>query len=417
MMRSDTLHTHADNSEILVFAEEKKSKFSENSLQPWKLLIADDDEGVHAVTRNVLEDFNFEGRGFSYLNAYSGEEAIQLFQENPDTALILLDVVMETEHAGLDVVRSIRQELNGSSVRIILYTGQPGMAPERDVILNYDINDYKVKSMLTSQELYTAVITAMRAYRDLKLIEKQRDDLKQAMEEAQVAHNARYQFLANMGHELRTPLNHILGFTEILLHTPLTEQQKNYIQKMRKSGESLCKVLNNILELSELIEGKNVLHEAPFFLRKMITETMEIMDTQAEWKNLRTSYHIADDIPDYFLGDGQRLKQVLMNLIGNAIRYTQRGHIKLNISRLDAQPIHVLFAVQDTGVGITQDKQAQIFQPFALGEDALKKEFSGAGVGLAISKRLIENMNGRMWFQSTPGQGSTFYFSIKLQPV
>jgi signal transduction histidine kinase len=415
MMRPDTPETNAHSGELLVFAEEKKNRVPENPLRPWKLLIADDDEGVHAVTRNVLEDFNFEGRGFTYLNAYSGKEAMQIFQENPDTALILLDVVMETDHAGLDVIRYIRQELDNPFVRIILYTGQPGMAPERDIILNYDINDYKVKSMLTSQELYTAVITAMRAYRDLRLIEKQRDDLEQAMEEAQVAHNARYQFLANMGHELRTPLNHILGFTEILLHTSLTEQQQNYIRKMKKSGESLCTVLNNILELSELTAGKNVLNEAPFFLRKMITETMEIMDTQAEWKNLRTSYHIADDIPDYLLGDGQRLKQVLMNLIGNAIRYTQRGHIKLNISRLEGHSIQVLFAVQDTGIGIKKDKQGQIFQPFALGEDALKKEFSGAGVGLAISKRLIESMNGKMWFQSTSGQGSTFYFSLELK--
>ena len=400
---------------LVTFSREEPKVFSKPQPSPWKIMIVDDDEGIHAITRKVLEDFSFERRRLRYLSAYSGKQAIQIFKEHPDVALILLDVVMETDHAGLDVVRFIREQLHNTSVRIILYTGQPGLAPEQSIITNYDINDYKVKSMLTSQSLLTAVISAIRTYRDLHVIKQQRDKLQKTMEDAQIAQKARYQFLANIGHELRTPLNHIIGFAEILLNSPLTERQRNYIQNIRKAGNDLCAVLNNVLELSELTEGRLVLKPSLFSLRKTIAEMMTFLDIQAQWKNLQTSYAISDDVPDMILGDSVRLKQVIVNVVGNAIKYTQRGRVHLEVTPFQGHPSQLLFTVSDTGIGISQDKHDHIFQPFALAEDALQKEFSGAGLGLTISKQIIEKMNGKIWIESTPGQGSTFYFSMEYQ--
>ena len=416
MERNNQAHTQLEKSEEVRFANESPNTEQSKPLPPWKLLIVDDDEGVHAVTRTIIEDISFDQRGFLCLNAFSGEEAIKLYRENSDIALILLDVVMETEHAGLDVVRYIREKEQDKTVRIILYTGQPGQAPETRIIKDYDINDYKVKSMLTSQGLYTAVISAIRTYRDLRLIEHQRDDLRQAMAEAQVAHKARYQFLANIGHELRTPLNHILGFAELMSGTPLTEKQRNYIDKMKKSGDDLCQVLNNILELSELIEGKIELQESAFSLRHVVGKLMKIMGSQAQWKALTLSHLIEDDVPDTIICDSKHLQRVLTNVVGNAIRYTHAGHITLTVSRQpDSESL--LFTIQDTGSGIPEEMQRNIFQPFALGEDALQKEFSGVGLGLAISKNIIGKMKGEIWFESRPGQGSTFYFTISYRTI
>lgn len=406
---------NVENDDKLVFAEETPVVPSHDVLEPWKIIIVDDEKAVHTLTRQILEDFTFEHRRITHLDAYSGEEAMQLIQEHPDTALILLDVVMETDHAGLELIRYIRKDLHNKFVRIILYTGQPGQAPERKVIREYDINDYRLKSTLTSNELYTAVISALRTYRDLMIIEVQRENLERAMEEAQIAQKARFQFLANMGHELRTPLHGILGFTELLLKTGVTDKQKQYLERIKKAGEGLCEIINNVLDLTEIIEGKLTLRKSAFSLRKMIAETMRIMAIQAQWKQLQTSYQIDDDVPDKLLGDAKRLKQILINLIVNAIKHTKSGHIALKVSRFQEYPKHLLFSVSDTGIGIAKDKHEHIFQPFELGEDVITKQFAGVGLGLAISRDIIEKMNGTIWLDSEPGQGTTFYFSIEFE--
>ncbi len=400
--------------ELVTFADERPAQNHDNDAGFWKILIVDDEEAIHTVTISVLEHHSFDGKSFAYVHAYSAEEAIRKCQEHPDIALVILDVVMEHDAAGFDVVRYIRHELQNSIMRIILYTGQPGQAPEYTVIRDYDINDYKVKSILTSQGLQTSVISALRTYRDLHMIQQQRDALQEALEESQIAHKARYQFLANIGHELRTPLNHILGFSEMLLHTKLNERQQRYIETIKKSGEGLALVLKNILELTESIEGKTVLQNAPFSLRATIADLLEVVEIQAQWKNLTFSGHIDENVPDELYGDSRRLQQILMNVFGNALKYTKQGGVSFHIAQFEA-PCHLLFSIRDTGIGIPREMQANILQPFGLGEDTLKKEFSGAGLGLAIAKDLVEKMRGRIWFESESGHGSTFYCAIPFE--
>ena len=167
------------NNDDLIFAEEESEESGiTDEKNAWKVIIADDEEEVHNITKMVLDDFSFEGRPLLFLHAYSGQDTASLISENPDTAIILLDVVMETDTSGLDVVRYIREELNNSFVRIILRTGQPGIAPEKDIIANYDINDYKEKTELTASKLFTAITSSLRAYRDLRTIEKNRKGLE-----------------------------------------------------------------------------------------------------------------------------------------------------------------------------------------------------------------------------------------------
>jgi len=383
------------------------------SSETWKIMIVDDEADVHRMTERILEDITFDGKGFTYLNAYSGKEAIELFEAHPDTALILLDVVMRTENDGLKVVEFIRNELKNKFVRIILRTGQPGQAPERTVITDYDIHDYKLKSMLTDQALYTAVISALRTYRDLRIIEEKHNELEWALADAQAAQKARYQILANMNHEIKTPLQGILGFTEILLISETNNDNREYLSHIKESAEGLHKVLTNVLELTELVGSNWDLNECTIQIRDFIDKIMDTIQIQAEWKSIMVGCDIDKSIPEMIIVDPKRLKQIIMNLLINAVRYTDDGTVSLTIQLQSEKQLH--FIIKDTGSGIPEENQAQIFDPFMLGEDFLTKKHSGVGVGLSICKTIIQRMNGNIWFESQPGEGSTFYFTIPFQ--
>ena len=198
-----------ENSAELLFAADQCSAATPSD--SWKILIADDEEDVHAVTRMVLEDFDFKGRKLEFYNAYSGQEAIQVLDENPDIAVVFLDVVMETEHAGLDAVKRIRNELCNRFVRIILRTGQPGQAPEKSVVVDYDINDYKEKTELTSKKLYTCLVSALRSYLDIQSIEKNRRGLFKILESVSVFD---FNSIANYAAGLLTQFSALLDIDE-----------------------------------------------------------------------------------------------------------------------------------------------------------------------------------------------------------
>jgi signal transduction histidine kinase len=395
--------------------EETESDDIMSSDPPWKIMIVDDEEDVHRMTERILEDITFDGKGFTYVNAYSGKEAKELIEKHPDTALILLDVVMRTENDGLKVVEFIRNQLQNYFIRIILRTGQPGQAPERKVITDYDIHDYKLKSMLTDQALYTAVISALRTYRDLRIIEDKHHELEQAMAEAQVAQKARYQILANMGHEIKTPLQGILGFTEILLVSETSDSKREYLTHIKDASEGLHKVLTNVLELTELVDSTWELNETEFNFGHFYERIIDTIQIQAEWKGLELISVINENVPEIIITDRRRLKQLLMNLLINAVRHTETGSVSVNAQLKTENLLH--FTIEDTGAGIPKKHQDQIFEPFMLGEDFLTKKYAGTGVGLSICKSIIEKMNGKIWFESEQDKGSTFYFYIPVQII
>ncbi|HEX2535178.1 MAG TPA: two-component regulator propeller domain-containing protein [Chitinophagaceae bacterium] len=237
---------------------------------------------------------------------------------------------------------------------------------------------------------------------------------ERASREAEEANRAKSVFLATMSHEIRTPMNGVIGTTSLLGQTPLTEEQRRYTEIIRSSGENLLSVINDILDFSKIESGKMELDRHSFNLRNIVEEVLDLFASKAAEIGLDLIYEMEYDVPPQIMGDSVRLKQVLINLVGNAVKFTQKGEIFLRVRLLsrENEAVRLKFEVHDTGIGIPEDKQARLFKAFSQVDSSTTRKYGGTGLGLAISKRIVELMQGAIQVESVPGKGATFSFTI-----
>jgi len=394
-------------------AKKKSAKKSYN------VLIVDDDQSVHIVTKLSLKDFIYEDANLEFTSAFSAKEAKKILKGDTEFAVILLDVVMESETSGLEVADYIRNKLNNHLIRITLRTGQPGQAPEQEVIVNYDIDNYRNKTELSTDKLFSVMYTSIRSYKKLKelelknkILEEEKYKSEHYAKELAQSLEFKTQFFRNISHELKTPLNSIITLTEILTKTKkenITPSGQEKLNIILKSGKTLLKLIEDILTLTRIEANKHVINNEEFFTGSIAEATYELFYEVATKKNIELI--LKEDVSLTINNDKEKLIQVINNLVSNAIKFTHDGSVTIHFYEHNQQ---LVIEVTDTGIGIEKKSQQSVFEAFTQADATIKRKFEGSGVGLAICKEYVALMGGTITLKSNLGNGSTFSVFIPV---
>ncbi|RLT94778.1 hybrid sensor histidine kinase/response regulator [Ketobacter sp.] len=399
-----------------LFADDDDDTPAEDRQTPhWKVLIVDDEEDVLAVTKLVFASFSFQGHSIQILTARSAAEARSVLQDHHDIAVAFIDVVMEADDSGLELVRHIREELHNDEIQLILRTGQPGYAPEMKVILEYGINDYRTKTELDNVKLLSCLVAGLRNYHNVVTA-------RQAVSREEVTaqlNRAKSLFFAQMSHDLRTPLNSILGFCQLLETSSLDDEQSEQVRMIHDSGHHLLALVNDILDLSKGEAGKIQLEAIPFSLPELVQDTVTFLMPQVQ-PGVVFDLDMDGSVPHWLEGDPVRVRQILYNLLSNAFKFTARGRVRLGVRGLPGTAgdgRRVQLRVEDTGSGIPTASLDHLFDVYEQADASVNRSHGGTGLGLHICKQLAELMQGSISVTSELGKGSTFCVELCLAPV
>lgn len=377
-----------------------------------KILVVDDTPANLEVLSTILS------QDYKVSIATNGHDAIRLATREPHPDLILLDIMMP-DIDGYQVCRVLKKKPETRNIPIIFVTAINEIESEERG-LQMGAVDYIMKPVTPSIVL-ARVRTHLALYNETRLlldmVEARTEELQTALTDAEKANKAKSAFLANISHELRTPLNGIVGMTHLLLDMVASAEQKDFLEDTLESANRLQALVDDLLALSSIEAGDISFRPRCLNVRETLDSTIDFYKQRAERKGLEFELSIEDSVPECVVSDLERVRQALMNIMNNAVRFTRTGTVSLNIKAWgqgigtpDSNTIGLLFSVTNTGEGIDKSKEKELFEPFTIGEDYMTKGNSGAGLGLAISKRLVDLMGGHLWLESGEGGQTTFCF-------